>query len=180
MNTNLILIIAVALLGLISIAEGALIVMLIKSRKDYAKKIKRKYANRNVNRTIKALREKVSDLNEEVERLENQLDFQKSETKRFKDKIGDYAYAYNKITSLYEKACTTISEYVQSGLLIRQFSDSRTAYDDFQNTWKDLQFRKYIRTYKLGDIVNEPEELEFLFGTSDMGFLSEIFSKLEA
>ena len=99
---------------------------------------------------------------------------------KYKDKMEDYAYAMNKVTSLYEKACTTISEYVQSGLLIREFSDSRIAYDDFQNTWKDLQFRKYIRTYKLGDIVNEPEELKFLFGTSDMGFLSEIFSKIEA
>ena len=180
MNTNLILIIAVALLGLISIAEGVLIVMLINSRKDYAKKIRRKYIDRNVDRTVKTLKEKIRDLSEEVERLEQQLDFHKGEVRRYKDKMEDYAYAMNKVTSLYEKACTTISEYVQSGLLIREFSDSRIAYDDFQNTWKDLQFRKYIRTYKLGDIVNEPEELKFLFGTSDMGFLSEIFSKIEA
>ena len=86
MNTNLILIIAVALLGLISIAEGVLIVMLIKSRKDYAKKIRRKYIDRNVDRTVKTLKEKIRDLSEEVERLEQQLDFHKGEVEDTKTK----------------------------------------------------------------------------------------------
>lgn len=180
MNTNLILAIAIVLLGLVSIAEGALIVMLIKSRKEYAKKIKRRYANKTVERTQRVLKEKINDLYEEVERLEKQLAFHKGEVRRYKEQMSEYAYAMNKVTVLYEKACTTISEYVQSGLLIREFSDSRIAYDDFQNTWRDLQFRKYIKTYKLGDIINEPTELEFLFGTSDMEFLSEIFNKIEA
>lgn len=168
MNTNL-LIAVIAILGGVVCLQGAIICFLFANRKKFAKKVKRE----------KALRNKISSLYAEVERLEKQSNHYKAESKRYKAKASEYAYAMEDIRVLYQKACTTISEYVQAGLLIKSFSESKAAYEDFLATWRDLQIRKYVQTYNLRNIIEDPEELEFLFGTSDMGFLSEVFEQVE-
>lgn len=179
MNTNL-LIAVVAVLGSLVVVEGAIICFLILNRKKFAKKVKKQNSDKSVAKREKVLRNKIADLYGEIERLEKQYNFYKKEAIRYKEKAADYAYAMEEITSLYRKACETISDYVQEGILIKNFSDSKAAYEEFSNTWRDLQVRKYVETYKLENIINDPQDLENLFGTSDMGFLSEVFEKVEA
>lgn len=176
MNTNLLLTI-IAVLGSITILQGAMICFMILNRKKFSKKMKRRTSV--VKKREKTLREQIANLFGEIEKLEKQVAFYKGNMKTYKEKASEYAYAMEEIIRLYQKACTTISEYVQAGLLIKSFSESKAAYEDFLATWRDLQIRKYVQTYNLRNIIEDPEELEFLFGTSDMGFLSEVFEQVE-
>ena len=167
MKENLLL---VVLIGVV-MAQGAIIAYLI----DFIKKMKSRNDNKGIARKEKGYLEKISDLYEEVERLEYQLSFYKGEVAKWKEKATEYAYAMEDITVLYGKACETITNYIREGLLIRSFSDSVSAYEHFTNTWRDLNSRRFVETYKFNEILNDPQDLEDLFGTSDMEFLSEVF-----
>lgn len=169
------LIMIIIVLGSAVVLEGLIIAFLIRNRKNFSKKVKKQFSDKNVVRREKGYLEKISDLYQEVERLEKQLVFYKSEVSRWKQKATEYAYAMQDIVELYSKACETISNYLREGLLIKSFSDSSSAYDHFRITWRDLQSRRFIDTYKFQEILDDPEELEFLFGTSDMNYLAEVF-----
>lgn len=172
---NQFLIIIIVMLSIVIIVQGSIIVFLLKNRRDYAKKVKRHHSDSNVARREKGYLEKISDLYSEVERLEQQLSFYKNEVVKWKQKATEYAHAMQDIVELYSKACGTISDYLREGLLIKSFSESSSAYDHFRITWKDLHSRRFIETYKFQEILDDPKELEFLFGTSDMSYLAEIF-----
>lgn len=174
MNTNL-LIAVIAILGGVVCLQGAIICFLFANRKKFAKKVKKANSNKMVEKREQSYRQKISNLYGEIDRLEKQYSFYKSEAKRYKEKATDYAYAMEDVTKLYRKACETISNYVREGLLIKNFSDSVSAYEQFTSTWRDLNYRKYIETYKFSEVISQPQELEELFGTSDMGILSEVF-----
>lgn len=168
--------ILIVVLAIAALFEGGVIFCLVENRASFAKKIKDKYLDKNVARKEKGYLTKISDLYEEVERLEKQLVFHKDEIVRWKSKAHDYAYAMQDVAELYGKACGTISDYLREGLLVKSFSQSKSAYEDFHTTWKDLQDRRFIDTYKFQEILDNPNELEYLFGTSDMNVLTEVFN----
>lgn len=165
----------IVVLAIAALFEGGVIFCLVEGRISFAKKMKKQYLDKNVAIREKGYLTKISDLYEEVERLEKQLTFYKGELVRWKEKAADYAHAMQDIAELYSKACGTISDYLREGLLIKSFSNSSSAYDHFNMTWKDLQNRRFIETYKFHDILDNPEQLEQLFGTCDMEYLSQVF-----
>lgn len=172
---EILLLIVIAVLSTVVIAQGIVIYFLIKNRRNYARKIKRQNTDKAVARREKGYLEKISNLYSEVERLEGQLSFYKNEVTKWKQKASEYAYAMQDIVALYSKACETISNYLREGYLIRNISDSQSGYEHFKTTWRDLQNRRFIDTYKFNEILDDPDELEFLFGTSDMNYLAEVF-----
>lgn len=170
-----ILLLMVVVLSTVVVLQSVVIGVLVANRKKFAAKIKQKYdvikvENRNMN-----YRKKIADLYGEIDSLQRSFNKCNEDKIEYKIKANDYAYAMDKITKLYQVACGTISSYIQSGLLIKDFSENRHAYEDFVNIWRGLQDRQYVRVYKLNQIIDNPKDLEYLFGTSDRGFLSEVF-----
>lgn len=165
----------IVVLAIAALFEGGVIYCLVKRNKSFIKKVKTLYLDKNVARREKNYLTKISDLYEEVERLEKQLSFHKDELVKWKEKASEYAYAMQDIVELYSKACGTISNYLREGLLIKDFSNSSSAYEQFNMTWTDLQNRRFIETYKFQNILDNPEQLEYLFGTCDMEYLSQVF-----
>lgn len=170
------LLVLIAVLVLIVIVQGVIIVRLLNVKNNYAKRIKRRReVEKKKDLKIASLRAKVEEMQKEFSNVDGSTYFHEKEAKKWKKEAREYAYAMQNIVELYGKACETISNYLREGLLIRSFSENTSSYEYFTTTWRDLQSRRYIETYKFRDILDDPEELEFLFGTSDMNYLAEVF-----
>lgn len=173
-----ILIVIITILSVVTVIQGAAIALLIQSRKDFANKIKRKYSCNIVQRKEKGYISKISNLYADVERLERQLHLYKAEMKVWKQKTNIYASEMKQVTLLYSKSCETISNYLREGLLIKSFSDSHVAYEQFKLTWQSLQDRNIVEVFKFQDLLDDSDDLEYLFGTADMQYLSKVFQVL--
>lgn len=171
---NTILVFIATLFGLASLLEGCLIIFLIRDKRHFASKVKTKASETIFKQTTKYSQE-VNSLRKEMRELRRQQFYCRKELNKWKQKARDYAFAMQDISELYSKACGAISDHLREGFLIKSFSDSDLAYEHFNATWKNLQYRKVIQTYNFQDILDCPDDLEYLFGTSDLNALSEVF-----